>query len=116
MPNKGSVVNLSLKNTYGNYAYYDNLAYYEEHVKELTQTLQEFSSLRCFTLYIRHKLIKDKIFDDLVAELNRLQLIRIDIVIESSYAKEEVYDWTQDLAAGEVRKTYQDWFEEKPTE
>jgi hypothetical protein len=52
----------------------------------------------------------------LVAELNRLQLIRIDIVIESSYAKEEVYDWTQDLTAGEVRKTYQDWFEEKPTE
>jgi hypothetical protein len=83
MPHKASVANLWIKNTYGNCWYYDNLAYYDKYVTNLNGTLKKFSNLRCFTLYIRHKLFKDRIFDELVAELNNRQLERIDIVIDS---------------------------------
>jgi hypothetical protein len=66
LPDKGSILHLCLRNTYGNYAYYDNLAYYEQYVANITVALKEFSGLRSFALYIRHKLFKDKIFDELV--------------------------------------------------
>jgi hypothetical protein len=109
LQDKGSILDLCLRNTYGNYAYYDNLAYYEQYVADITVTLKEFSALSSFALYIRHKLFKDRIFDDLVGELNSHQLDRIEIVVDSEYEKEESEDWTQGLQAGEVVKSYVNW-------